>query len=665
MKNLTTSLKKFLNPFANPIIVKELRSRMRGARAFIILTTALLVMALLSYALYQLVIITSTWSYTPLSPQIGQTLFTALAMILMFMICLITPAITAGAISAEHENLIYEMLLTTPLKPTRILWGKLVSALSYVFLLIFAAIPMASLVFIYGGVSPREMVKALIVLLCTTIMLGTVGIFISTWLKRTARATVLSYLVVLFLLGAPTFTYGIAALIRGAEPPRWLLVPSPVSALFSAIAPSTSLGSSSLGMISGLSMIMAGNISVIQTDSIPRPLYHYTLPLYGLITLVLYFLAARLVRPARRWRIRAKEIMVGLITVLIFTGLVTVAFARSSNRYENISIFAAPTPFAPMPVEPMMVQQAVEVSVLGLPISDEEAIEAYSNVLEALCNEDLLADIEIAAIAQQTYSDPSNPEFSAENNISEVQFSDNLKEGIAVSADELPIEIIWVDDYEALTPEDLANPKQKGDVLILFSNLNPQKTGLLTLSGTIYYADQSKQNLTIQLTNNNGPWEVLNLDHSQIQGSSQETGSDEVLSPSLEFEEISQIYAAAISQAYLADNPLPEGEITELYLMAETELSENPITLPPIVKAGIAENLDHFPFSVSWVDEHPNKANPTTALVSLGNISSHEENGSVEVILDLYFDDEHRILATYILEKIDGVWQVTEFGGMG
>ena len=74
----------------------------------------------------------------------------------------------------------------------------MVSALSYIFLLIFAAIPMASLVFIYGGVSPREMLKALIVLVCTAIMLGTVGIFISTWLKRTARATVMSYLVVLF-----------------------------------------------------------------------------------------------------------------------------------------------------------------------------------------------------------------------------------------------------------------------------------------------------------------------------------------------------------------------------------------------------------------------------------------------------------------------------------
>ena len=171
----------------NPIIVKELRSRMRGARAFMLLTGMLILMALFSYGMYQLVLLTSTWSYAPLSPQIGQTLFIALAVMEMLMVCLITPALTAGAISGEHENLTYEMLLTTPLPPTRILWGKLISALSYVFLLIFAAIPLASLVFIYGGVSPRDMLKALVVIFATAVMLGVIGMFLSTWLKRSGR----------------------------------------------------------------------------------------------------------------------------------------------------------------------------------------------------------------------------------------------------------------------------------------------------------------------------------------------------------------------------------------------------------------------------------------------------------------------------------------------
>jgi ABC-2 type transport system permease protein len=135
---------------ANPIIVKELRSRMRDTRAFATLTAMLLLLGGSSYLLYRLAITTSSYSSIPLSPQIGQTLFLALAFLELMVICAIAPAVTAGAISSEQEKLTYEMLMATPLHPASILWGKLVSALSYVFLLIFAAIPMASLIFIFG-----------------------------------------------------------------------------------------------------------------------------------------------------------------------------------------------------------------------------------------------------------------------------------------------------------------------------------------------------------------------------------------------------------------------------------------------------------------------------------------------------------------------------------
>jgi len=159
----------------------------------------------------------------------------------------------------------------------------------------------------------------LIVLLSTAVMLGTIGIFMSTWLKRSGRATIASYLIVLALLGAPTVVYGIIGVIRQAEPPRWLLVPSPINALFSAIAPSTSLGNSALSMIGSLGMLLGGNIgAMISTNSIPRPLYHYTLPLYGVVSLVLYLFATRLIRPARRWNLKAKDMLLGFSAVGIF-----------------------------------------------------------------------------------------------------------------------------------------------------------------------------------------------------------------------------------------------------------------------------------------------------------------------------------------------------------
>jgi hypothetical protein len=90
----------------------------------------------------------------------------------------------------------------------------------------------------------------------------------------------------------------------------------------------------------------------ISQTSIPRPIYHYSLPFYGAITLVLYFLSTRLIRPSRRWRIHWSEGLLGLVLLLGYAGLVAVAFGTTSNRYENINFqVTTPTP-VPAIVEP-------------------------------------------------------------------------------------------------------------------------------------------------------------------------------------------------------------------------------------------------------------------------------------------------------------------------
>lgn len=330
-----------LHLWVNPIIVKELRSRMRGVRAFATLTGVLLVLGIVSYVLFQLVMVTSTYSSTPLSPMIGQTLFAGLAFLELIIVCGITPAVTAGAISGERERETYEMLLATPLKPASILWGKLISALGYVFLLVFAAVPMASLVFIFGGVAPRDMIKALAILLMLSVMFGVIGLFFSALFGRTGRATVVTYLVVFLMLFAPGFLAVAMGVIRQAEPPRWVLVPSPINALFSALAPSMSSDLGSLFSILGGSFWFITGDVVSQT-TIPRPLYHYSLPLFGLITVVLYLLTIRLVIPTRRWKIGWKNALIAAIVLLVFSAGIYLAFWSTSDRYENFSDLTGP-----------------------------------------------------------------------------------------------------------------------------------------------------------------------------------------------------------------------------------------------------------------------------------------------------------------------------------
>ena len=343
-------MKRLLSFDPNPIIIKELRSRMRGSRAFATLTAILVVLGLFSYALYNLVLSATRYSSMPLSPQIGQVMFFGLAMVELLLISAVAPAITSTAISGEQEKLTYEMLLATPLHPLQILWGKLFSSLSYVLILLFAAIPMASLVFVFGGVTLRDMLKSLggagdgsgalwrdrFVHLCFVWPLGSL--------------VAVSYAVTLLILFGPLLAGLFSSVATQGEPPRWMLVFSPISALGSAMSPSVNLANlSNLFWMLGNTFWMFGGAPISMT-TIPRPLYHYSLPIFGLIILLLYLLATRLILPTRRWRIQWSEALVGLVLVLGYIGVVSIGFFTTANRYENIQVIT-PTP-APEMVEP-------------------------------------------------------------------------------------------------------------------------------------------------------------------------------------------------------------------------------------------------------------------------------------------------------------------------
>lgn len=342
----------------NPIVIKELRSRMRGSRAFITLTAVLLLLGAISYLMYRMVMVQLQYSSAPASPQIGQSLFSGLAFLELMMICAITPAVTASSISSEKEKLTYEMLMATPLRPASILWGKLLSALSYVFILIFAAIPLFSLVFTFGGVTMRDMGKALLVLLVIAAMLGVIGLFFSALLGRSGRATVVSYVVLVLMMFLPYFLYMARSVLTQSPPPRELLILSPITTLFSAMAPSLNgqYPMNWLWMIGGgFGPEMFFGTAPMSMTGIPRPLYHYSLPIFGGVTLVLYLITMRLVMPARRWRLGWRELALGFGLVGLYTAGVVGFFALTANRYENV------TAQIPVPADEVPLQGVVAV----------------------------------------------------------------------------------------------------------------------------------------------------------------------------------------------------------------------------------------------------------------------------------------------------------------
>jgi ABC-2 type transport system permease protein len=512
----------------NPIVVKELRSRMREARAFVTLTGVLLVLGSVSYLIYRMVLASTAYTPTPVSPQIGQTLFLALAFLELLMVCSIAPAVTAGAISGEQEKLTYEMLMATPLRPASILWGKLVSALSYVFLLIFAAVPMASLIFIFGGVSLRDMAKAMIILIVVAITFGVFGLFMSVLFKRTSRATVLSYLVVGLLLFGTIFVYMALGIIRQSEPPRWILVPNPLSAMISALAPSLALQNSMLSSFYYWGMNFGGGISAlggqtISQTNIPRPIYHYSLPLFAGGALVLYLLSTRLVRTNRRWRLNWKEAVIALLLLASFGGITALAFTTTADRYENVSIFRSATPQPVLFGQGVAVERVVEVqpavpvgpltptplpAPTPTPFDPLTNGEIYAAVIRQLYLSDYFGgnppEAPVLYILNQTDDSTGDPQ----EGISDSQpIPPDLQEAITASLGDLSAEVICVDSRQEV-PTEKGGHLAAGEVIIVLGNLHMQGGGKGTVSASISERDVGGTGRTYRIEYIDGTWQV-------------------------------------------------------------------------------------------------------------------------------------------------------------
>lgn len=188
-----------------PVVMKEMRSRMRGSRAPVLLfvTTALCI-------LVGLLVLAPQWGFreddSPLAmsrqlAEAGQHLFIGLMFLEAGLCALIAPALTAGAISIEREQQTLDLLLLTRLTSTNIALGKLVSSLSFVGIILLCALPVGAISFVLGGVSPGQFCSALALVLAVVALFGAIGLYCSTRFRKTATAVVVAYTICLAWVG--------------------------------------------------------------------------------------------------------------------------------------------------------------------------------------------------------------------------------------------------------------------------------------------------------------------------------------------------------------------------------------------------------------------------------------------------------------------------------
>jgi ABC-type transport system involved in multi-copper enzyme maturation permease subunit len=319
--------------------VKELRGRMRGKRAFVVLTLNLVLIAGFAWMIESFAENAYTSGFggsISASAEIGRQMFSALMFLLTLIVLVIAPASTAGAISLEREKQTLDLLTTTPISSLAIVLGKLFSALSWVFLLLLASIPVTALVFAFGGVGPESIVRGYLVLLVTALAFGSLGLFVSAMVKRTQAATVINLVLVIALTAGTAFLWVFWTSMTGSSgflpdqngrdsgvvdsltrrPPEALVWFNPfVSQVDVICGTETGFG----GSCQIIGAVRNASSGVGAQDAVPVPIPGDQVPAFGVardsywpraltamivVSLIFIVLSVQLVSPTRRWRLR-------------------------------------------------------------------------------------------------------------------------------------------------------------------------------------------------------------------------------------------------------------------------------------------------------------------------------------------------------------------------
>ncbi|GAB6155429.1 ABC transporter permease [Desulfosporosinus burensis] len=295
----------------NPVLAKELRDRVRTWRSPLLISLYLMTLAGIGGFAYYL---QTRYSYGGTQAlRLGMTIFAILVIVQLILIAFLTPGMTASIISGEKERQTWPLLLVTRLSPFSIVSGKLLSAISYMVLLILVSMPIYSTIFLFGAVAMRDLLVVVLISLVTTVTIASIGLLCSALFKRTITAIVISYLLTFLLFGGTLVS---AAVIQSLTMEKWARLNQPPPTPFIVnFNPIVALGSV---LPTGVELIpyvrpmnvqfASGIMSTTFIDGIPvpqaipvkpRPVWQVNLMLDALIILVSLGLTVWLIRPLR------------------------------------------------------------------------------------------------------------------------------------------------------------------------------------------------------------------------------------------------------------------------------------------------------------------------------------------------------------------------------
>lgn len=292
----------------NPVFSLELKTRMRTFKAIvgiIIYVGILLFVGSMYYAVSTEGQVYNGVDAINANQLLGTTLYTLIALLQFVLIMVITPAQTAGSISGERERQTLDLLLCTKMSSLSIVVGKLLSSLAYILLLIISSLPLFSLVFLFGGITPGDIIALFLFYIVIAMVVGSISIFFSTVFKRTVVATVVSY-VTIFAWYVLTFLIAIYLVsMRYITEPFIQQMSVPFILYFNPLfglgdIMSRQLGTSTQNMFRDMFGLRMG-LSIQGTNIILSP-WVVNIILMCIITAIMLIISSIRIKPVRTWK---------------------------------------------------------------------------------------------------------------------------------------------------------------------------------------------------------------------------------------------------------------------------------------------------------------------------------------------------------------------------
>ena len=114
---------------------------------------------------------------------------------------------TSTSISGERERQTLELMLTTPVKPSQIVLGKLASAMATTFMYMIATLPFLAVSFVVGGLGWKALLEFIGVVVYVDIYIGSFGMFYSC-VRRTSVSAAISTIITIVAIVIITYLGG-------------------------------------------------------------------------------------------------------------------------------------------------------------------------------------------------------------------------------------------------------------------------------------------------------------------------------------------------------------------------------------------------------------------------------------------------------------------------